>query len=118
MMVVKNTVSTNIVENYANKADQQVKWQEKEIENLKAVSMQLDPKKMKEAMTQAIACMYNTQKGPIHISGTKPTGGKPYLEKSKPSEITKGLDSITSPTNMCEYWKDTGHELDNCRKLQ
>ena len=36
----------------------------KEIENLNATSMQLDLKKMKEAMTQAMACMYNTQKDP------------------------------------------------------
>ena len=55
-----------------------IEWQKKEIENLKATSIQLDPKKMIEAM----ACMYNTPKDPSKkLTGTKPTGGKPYLGK-------------------------------------
>ena len=36
-----------------------IEWQEKEIENLKATSMQMDPEKLIKAMTQAMACMYN-----------------------------------------------------------
>ena len=90
-----------------------------ETENLKATCMQLDPKKMIEAMAQAMACMYNTQKGPSQKStGTKPTGGNPYLRKSKPSEIIKGLDGTTNPSLMCHCCKGSGHELDNCSKLQ
>ena len=41
-----------------------IEWQKKEIENLKAASMQIDLKKLIEAMTQAMACMYNMQKDP------------------------------------------------------
>ena len=52
-------------------------------------------------------------------TGTKPTGSKPYLGKSRPSEITKGLDGTTNPSLMCHYCNgSTGHELDNCGKLQ
>ena len=81
--------------------------------------MQLDPKKMIEAMTQVMVCMYNTQKGVSQKSASmKPTWVKPYLGKSKPSEIAKGLDSMTNPSLMCHYCIDTGHKLDNCRKLQ
>ena len=48
---------------------------------------------MMEIMAQAMACMYNTQNGPSQkSSGMKPTGGKPYLGKSRPSEVAKGLD--------------------------
>ena len=81
-------------------------------------NMQLDPKKIMEAMTQAMACMYNTQKGPSQkLSGMKPTGGKPYQGKCKLAEITKGLDGMTNHSLMCHYCKGNRHELDNCRKL-
>ena len=74
---------------------------------------------MIKTMTQAMACMYKTQKGPSQkLAGSKPTWGSPYLGKSKPSEITKELDGLTNPSLMCHYCKDTGHGLDNCRKLQ
>ena len=54
--------------------------------------MQMDPKKLIEAMTQAMACMYNASKDPSKkISGTKPLRGKPYLGKAKQPQITKGL---------------------------
>ena len=52
-------------------------------------------------MIEAMACMYNTQKGSIQkLTDTKTTEGKPYLGKSRPSEITKELDGTTnhSPT--------------------
>ena len=69
--------------------------------------MQLDAQKLIEAITQATACMYNMQKGPSDKSGgTIPTGGKPYLGKERPSEITKGLDGTTNPG------------LNNCSELQ
>ena len=81
--------------------------------------MQLDPKKMIEVITQAMACMYTSQKGPSEkLSGMKPTESNPYLEKIKPQEITKGIDGTINPCLMCCYCKDTGHELDNGRKLQ
>ena len=138
---VKTTVSTNVVKNHPDNADQPVKsanqihkdkkkekikaqtevteQQKKEIENLKAASMQMDPKKLIEATTQAMACMYNTSKDPSKkISGPKPLGGKHYLGKTKQPQITEGLDGTTDPNLTCQYCKDSGHELDNCKKLQ
>ena len=140
---VKTTLSTNVVKNYPDKADQPVKsdnqihrnqkkkkekikapseiieqWK-KEMENLKAASMQMDHRKLIEAMTQAMACMYNMQKDPSkQLTGSKPIGGKPYLGKSKQPQITKGLDGTTDPNLKCWYYKDSGHELENCIKLQ
>ena len=70
-------------------------------------------------MTQAVACIYNAQKDPINkLTGTKPTGGKSYLGKSKPPEFTKGLDDTIDPNHMYHYCKDSGHDLDSCRQLQ
>ena len=70
-------------------------------------------------MTQAMACMYNPQKGPSQKStSTKPTRGKHYSGKSGPPEVAKGLDCTTNPSLTCPYFKDTRHELDNCGKLQ
>ena len=137
----KTTVSTNVVNNYSGKADQPVKSAnqickgkkkkkikaqtemieqlKKEIENLKAASMQMDPEKLIEAMTQAMACMYHTSKNPSgKISGTKPLEGKPYLGKTEQPQITKGLDATIDPYLTCQYCKDSGHELDNCKNLQ
>ena len=120
----KTTVSTVVVKNYSCKADQlvnsanqihkdkkkekikaqteMIEHQKKEIENLKAASMQMDPKKLIETMTQAMACMYNTSKDPSKkISGTKPLGGKPYLGKAEQPQITKGLDGTTDANLTC-----------------
>ena len=96
-----------------------IEQQKKEIENLKAASMQRDPKKLIEAMTQAMTCMYNTPKDPSKkVSGTKHLGGKPYLGKAKQPAVTNGLDGATDPNITCQYCNDSGHELDNCVKLQ
>ena len=81
--------------------------------------MQWDWKKMMKTLTQAMACMCNTQKNPNQKStGTKPTGGKPYLGNSRPSEVAKGLDGTTNTSLTCHYCKGAGHKLDNCGKLQ
>ena len=73
-----------------------------EIENLKISSMQMDLEKLIEAMTQAMACMYNMQKDPSKkLPSTKPLGDKPYLGKSKQPQITKGLNGTTDPNLMC-----------------
>ena len=89
-----------------------IKWQKKEIENLKATSTQMDLQKMIEATTQAMACMYNTLKDLIKIlTGTKPLEGKPKLGKAKQPQITKVLDGTTDPKLMCQYCKDSGHKL-------
>ena len=92
-------------------------WQ-KEIENLKAVHMQLD-KKMIEAMMQAMACMYNTQKGSGQKSSDmEPSGGKPYLVKSGPPGVAKGHDGITNLSLICHYCRNAGHNLDKCSQQQ
>ena len=81
--------------------------------------MQLDPKKMIEAMTQAMAGMYYTQKYPSkEKTSMKPTGGKPYLAMSKPPEIMKGLNGTNDPYLTCCYCKVTGDNHNNCKKLQ
>ena len=138
---VKTIVSTNVIKHHSDKGGQVVKsanqickdkkkekieaqtekieQQKEEIENLKAASMQMDPKKLIEPMTQAMACMYNTTKDPSKkMSGKKPIGGKPYLGNTKQPQITKGLDGTTDPNLICKYCKDSGHGLDNCKKLQ
>ena len=94
----KTTVFTSVVNNYWDKADQLGKsanqihrnkkredqgpdWGNREAEErkkLKATRMQMDLKKMIEAMTQVMACMYNTQKDHSKkLKGTKPIGVSP-----------------------------------------
>ena len=64
--------------------------------------MQMDLKKLIEAMTQAMACMYNMQKDlNKNLTSTKPIGGKTFLGKSKPPGIMKGLDGTTDPNLRC-----------------
>ena len=74
---------------------------------------------MIEAITQAMVCMFITEKDlSKKLSGTKPLGGKPYLVKSKEPQITKGLDGTTDPNLICSYCKESGHECENCSKLK
>ena len=82
-----------------------IKQQKRKTENLKAASVQLGPKSLTEAMTQAMVCMYNTNKDPTEKNiGTKPPRDKPYLGKRIPSQVTKGPNGST--TNL-----DLGKEI-------
>ena len=74
---------------------------------------------MTETMTQAMACMYNMEKGQSEKTiGTKPTGDKLYLGKKRPPDVTKGLVGMVNPSLTCCYCRSNGHELNNFNKLQ
>ena len=59
-----NQICRNKKKEKVKAQSEMIEWQKKEIENLKAASMQMDPKKLIEAMTQAMESMFNTQKDP------------------------------------------------------
>ena len=78
-----------------------IEWQKKDIKNLKAASIQMDPRKLIEAMTQTMKYMYNMQKDPNKkLTCMKPLCGKPYLGKSKQPQTTKGLDGTADTKRL------------------
>ena len=44
--------------------------------------------------------------------------GKLFLGKPQEPQLSAGKDGSIDPEQMCQYCKDTGHELDNCKCLQ
>ena len=93
----------------------------------------LDPAKMVEAVTNAVASSY--QKGfqrsnpftkstnPFQASSqTQPSTssqyGRPYLGQPREPQLTPGADGNLNPALSCKYCKDTGHEVGNCAKVK
>ena len=93
----------------------------------------LDPTKMVEAVTQAVASGY--QKGyqktnpfvkpnnPFQATyqsqpGTSSQFGKPYLGQPREPQLTPGADGNLNPALSCKYCKDTGHDVGNCAKVK
>ena len=50
--------------------------------------------------------------------GNQQSGPKPFLGKYRPSKLMAGKDGTTNPDQTCHYWKDTGHLLENCVRLE
>ena len=93
----------------------------------------LDPAKMVEAVTNAVASSY--QKGyqrsnpftkstnPFQASSqaqpsTSSQYGRPYLGQPREPQLTPGADGNLNPALSCKYCKDTGHEVGNCAKVK
>ena len=90
--------------------------QKREIEKLKAAQAPgIDTQQLVKAITQAMSCMYV---GTKKVASDQETKGKPFLGTSRPSELSKGLDGSLDPNLSCRYCKDTGHEKENCGRLQ
>ena len=43
---------------------------------------------------------------------------KPFLGKPQEPQLAAGKDGTIDPDKTCQYCKDTGHEIDNCKCLQ
>ena len=95
----------------------------------------LDPTKMVEAVTHAVASGY--QKGfqksnpfvkssnPFQAtntnqpqSGSSSQFGRPYLGVQHEPQLTPGADGNLNPALSCKYCKDTGHDVGNCAKVK
>ena len=93
----------------------------------------LDPTKMVEAVTNAVASSY--QKGyqrtnpfakpnnPFQATNqsqpsTSSQYGRPYLGQPREPQLTPGADGNLNPALSCKYCKDTGHEVGNCAKVK
>ena len=62
-----------------------------------------------------MSCMYV---GTKKLASDQETKGKLFLGTNRPPELSKGLDGPLDPNLSCWYFKDTGHEKENCRHLQ
>ena len=43
---------------------------------------------------------------------------KPFLDKRHEPQLSAGKNGSTDPNKSCKYFKDTGHEIGNCPRLQ
>ena len=58
------------------------------------------------------------QNQPQNSQADKSQESKPYMGKELPPKPTKGKDGSLNIAETCNYYKNPGHLLDNCSKLQ
>ena len=89
------------------------KW---EIENLKAaqatgVSLQ----QLVTVISQVMSCLYVGDK---KAQPSKTNSGSKFMGIPRPPKPSAGVDGSLDNNLTCWYFKDTGHELENCRQLK
>ena len=89
------------------------KW---EIENLKAAqAMEVSPQQLVTAISQAMSCLYVGDKKALPSTSNS---GKKVLGTPSPPKPSVGVDGSLDNNLTCQYCKDTGHKLENCKWLQ
>ena len=89
------------------------KW---EIENLKAAQATgVSPQQLVTAISQAMSCLYVGDK---KIQPNKINSGSKFMGTPRPPKPSAGVDGSLDNNLTCQYCKDTGHELENCRQLK
>ena len=61
-----------------------------------------------------MSCLYVGKKKTLSNSNS----GKKFMGTPRPPKPLAGVDGSLDNNLTCQYCKDTGHELDNCKQLQ
>ena len=102
-----------------------INWQEVQITSLQNQNKQLqgllDSKQLVNVISQAVTtglklCSQPPNKGGANSNGTGFVS-KPYLGKSRPSQLTPGAHGSLDLDFGCQYCKIIGHLKENCIKL-
>ena len=89
------------------------KW---EIENLKAAQATgVSPQQLVTAISQAMSCLYVCDK---KMPSSNTNSGNKFMGTPRPPKPSAGVDGPLDNDLMCQYCKDTRHELENCKQLQ
>ena len=105
-------------QNKITKQETQIKSLQNQNQQLQSL---LDPKLLVNVVSQAVTISLKlgsqlTHKGSTNSNGTGFVS-KPYLGKSRPSQLAPGADRSLNLELECQYCKDTGHLKENCIKL-
>ena len=93
-----------------------IEKQKREIENLKAAQATgVSPQQLVTAISQAMSCLYVGDK---KMQPNKIESGNKFMGISRPPKPSAGVDGSLDNNLTCRYCKDTGHELENCRRLK
>ena len=74
----------------------------------------LSPTSLQKEFTSALQATQVASRS----KGNLGSGKQPFLGKHRPSQLSAGIDGTTDLEKSCRYCKDTGHELENCLRLQ
>ena len=93
-----------------------IEKQKREIENLKAAQATgVSPQQLVTAISQAMSCLYVGDK---KMQPNKIESGNKFMGIPRPPKPSAGVDGSLDNNLTCRYCKDTGHELENCRRLK
>ena len=94
-----------------------IEKQKLEIENLKAMqATEVKPTTISNQLYHrpCLACMWATRK----IHPVRSHSGNKFMGTPRPPKPSAGVDRSLHNNLTCQYCKDTGHELENCRWLK
>ena len=87
-----------------------------EIGNLKAVQATgVSLQQLVTAISQAMSCLYVGNK---KTPPSNNNGGNKFMGTPRPPKPSAGVDGSLNNNLTCWYYKDTRHELENCKQLQ
>ena len=66
-------------------------------------------------ISQAMSCLYVGDK---KTQPSKSDSGNKFMGRPRPPKPSAGVDGSLDKKLTCQYCKDTGHELENCRQLK
>ena len=93
-----------------------IEKQKREIENLKAAQATgVSPQQLVTTILQAMSCLYVGDK---RTHPSKIESGSKFMGIPRPPKPSAGVDGSLDNNLTCQYCKDTGHELENCRQLK
>ena len=84
---------------------------------IKKLGQLLEPKFLVKTITRAVASNLNMGKPNTTESSASGFISKPYLGRTRSSQLAPGVDGSLDPSLTCRYCKDTGHLKANCVKL-
>ena len=89
------------------------KW---EIENFKAAQTTgVSPQQLVTAISQAMSCLHVGDK---KMSSSNTNRGNKFMWHPETPKPSAKVDGSLDSNLMCQYCKDTWHELENCKWLQ
>ena len=78
----------------------------------------LHPSTLQTAVTNALQAAQSNSHGHGGSCGFTPREGRPFLGQPREPQLSADKDRTIDPDKTCRYCKDTGHELENCVRLQ
>ena len=127
--VEADTGETESISKSCLKCDAKISAQSSQIQNLhnkldaavgknSQMCEYLHPSTLQTAVTNVLQAAQSNLHGHGGSCGFAPREGRPFLGWPREPQLLAGKDGTIDSDKTCRFYKDTGHELENCVHLQ